>query len=225
MFRRCRFGVVIAFATNSYLQHGVENITTSARYGVDDTREFLKSTSRHISQLLETNYQELNSQLKKTLGEASDIIIQRLEEESQAEKLNTLNDFVEQLPAIKNNLDRMTLLTRELRVNASQLNDGRAGFLLRFCSSDCNALCFRFLTGLRGVKRELLASLTKCGTQECINVMEDYKIGRLDTNGIDYNSVGVPWSDFAGTGLKLISTPKYSLLSLPFHAAKSPSPN
>lgn len=160
------FGVVIAFATNSYLQHGVENITTSARYGVDDTREFLKSTSRHISQLLETNYQELNSQLKKTLGEASDIIIQRLEEESQAEKLNTLNDFVEQLPAIKNNLDRMTLLTRELRVNASQLNDG-----------------------LRGVKRELLASLTKCGTQECINVMEDYKIGRLDTNGIDYNSL------------------------------------
>ncbi|XP_038115804.1 prominin-like protein isoform X6 [Culex quinquefasciatus] len=160
------FGVVIAFATNSYLQHGVENITTSARYGVDDTREFLKSTSRHISQLLEMNYQELNSQLKKTLGEASDIIIQRLEEESQAEKLNTLNDFVEQLPAIKNNLDRMTLLTRELRVNASQLNDG-----------------------LRGVKRELLASLTKCGTQECINVMEDYKIGRLDTNGIDYNSI------------------------------------
>lgn len=160
------FGVVVAFATNSYLQHGLENITTSARYGVDDTREFLKSTSRHISQLLETNYQELNSQLKKTLGEASDIIIQRLEEESQAEKLNTLNDFVEQLPAIKNNLDRMTLLTRELRVNASQLNDG-----------------------LRGVKRELLASLTKCGTQECINVMEDYKIGRLDTNGIDYNSL------------------------------------
>lgn len=43
--------------------------------------------------------------------------------------------------------------------------------------------------GLRGVKRELLSSLTKCGTQECINVMEDYKIGRLDTNGIDYNSV------------------------------------
>ncbi|XP_021695516.1 prominin-like protein isoform X2 [Aedes aegypti] len=160
------FGVVIAYATNSYMQQGVENITTSARYGVDDTREFLQSTSRQISHLLDTNYQELSSQLKKTLNEASDIIIQRLEEESKAEKLNTLNDFVEQLPAIKLNLDRMTLLTRELRVNASQLNDG-----------------------LRGVKRELLSSLTKCGTQECINVMEDYKIGRLDTNGIDYNSL------------------------------------
>lgn len=160
------FGVVIAYATNSYMQQGVENITTSARYGVDDTREFLQSTSRQISQLLDVNYQELNTELKKTLNEASDIIIQRLEEESKAEKLNTLNDFVEQLPAIKHNLDRMTLLTRELRVNASQLNDG-----------------------LRGVKRELLASLTKCGTQECINVMEDYKIGRLDTNGIDYNQL------------------------------------
>ncbi|XP_058836756.1 prominin-like protein [Topomyia yanbarensis] len=160
------FGVVVAYATNSYLQHGVENITTSARYGVDDTREFLQTTSRQISQLLDTNYQELNSQLKKTLNEASDIIIQRLEEESKAEKLTTLNEFIVQLPAIKANLDRMTLLTKELRVNASQLNDG-----------------------LRGVKRELLASLTKCGTQECINVMEDYKIGRLDTNGIDYNSI------------------------------------
>lgn len=160
------FGVVVAYATNSYMQHGVENITVSARHGVDDTREFLTSTSRQISQLLDTNYQELNTQLKKTLNEASDIIIQRLEEESKAEKLTTLNDFVEQLPAIKKNLDRMTLLTRELRVNASQLNDG-----------------------LRGVKRELLASLTRCGTQECINVMEDYKIGRLDTNGIDYNSL------------------------------------
>lgn len=160
------FGVVIAYATNSYMQQGVENITTSARYGVDDTREFLQSTSRQISQLLDVNYQELNTGLKKTLNEASDSIIQQLEEESKAEKLNTLNEFVEQLPAIKHNLDRMTMLTRELRVNASQLNDG-----------------------LRGVKRELLASLTKCGTQECIKVMEDYKIGRLDTNGIDYNSL------------------------------------
>lgn len=39
------FGVVIAYATNSYMQQGVENITTSARYGVDDTREFMTSTS------------------------------------------------------------------------------------------------------------------------------------------------------------------------------------
>ncbi|XP_055619543.1 prominin-like protein isoform X3 [Toxorhynchites rutilus septentrionalis] len=160
------FGVVVAYATNSYMQHGVENITVSARHGVDDTREFLRTTSRQISQLLDTNYQELNSQLRRTLNDASDIIIQRLEEESKAEKLNTLNDFVEQLPLIKENLDRMSNLTRELRVNASQLNDG-----------------------LRGVKRELLASLTKCGTQECLNVMEDYKIGRLDTNGIDYNAI------------------------------------
>lgn len=60
-----------------------------------------------------------------------------------------------------------------------------------------------------------MASLTKCGTQECINVMEDYKIGRLDTNGIDYNSVGVPWSDFAGTVLKLISNP--TILFCLFH--------
>lgn len=160
------FAVVIAYTTNSYMQHGVENITTSARHGVGDTREFLQMTSRQISQLLVVNYQELNTELKRTLNEASDIIIQRLEEESNAEKLNTLNDFVGQLPTIRDNLDRMTQLTKELRITASQLNDG-----------------------LRGVKRDLLSSLTKCGTPACTNVLEEYKIGRLDTNGIDYNAL------------------------------------
>ncbi|XP_055611924.1 prominin-like protein isoform X3 [Uranotaenia lowii] len=160
------FGVVIAFATNSYMQHGVENITVSARHGVDDSRTFLQTTSRQISKVLVDNYQELSSTILGTLNDASEIIISRLEQQSKADNLNTLNEFLGQLPAIRENLDRMTLLTRELRVNASQLNDG-----------------------LRGVKRELLASLTKCGTQECIDVMENYRIGRLDTNGIDYNSI------------------------------------
>ncbi|XP_035791698.1 prominin-like protein isoform X1 [Anopheles albimanus] len=160
------FGVVVAFVTNSYMQHGVENITTSARHGVHDTRLFLQTTSSHIDHLLNKNYQELNADLKQMLQDASGNIIQRLEEESKAEKLTKLYEFVEQLPAIRESLQKMKQLTSDLRITASQLNDG-----------------------LRGVKRELLTSLNKCGTQECINVMEDYKIGRLNVNGIDYNSL------------------------------------
>uniref|UniRef100_A0A182WKT3 Prominin-like protein n=1 Tax=Anopheles minimus TaxID=112268 RepID=A0A182WKT3_9DIPT len=160
------FGVVVAFVTNSYMQHGVENITTSARYAVHDTRLYLKSTSAHIDHVLNKNYQELNNDLKQMLNDASGTIIKRLEEQSKAEKLTTLYQFVEDLPGISKNLEKMKQLTSELRITASQLNDG-----------------------LRGVKRELLTSLNKCGTQECIKVMEDYKIGRLNVNGIDYNSL------------------------------------
>uniref|UniRef100_A0AAG5DE06 Prominin-like protein n=1 Tax=Anopheles atroparvus TaxID=41427 RepID=A0AAG5DE06_ANOAO len=160
------FGVVVAFVTNSYMQHGVENITTSARHGVQDTRLFLQTTSSHIDHLLNKNYQELNTDLKQMLNDASDNIIKRLEEESNAEKLTTLYEFVGKLPGIRESLQQMKQLTSDLRITASQLNDG-----------------------LRGVKRELLTSLNKCGTQECIKVMEDYKIGRLNVNGIDYNSL------------------------------------
>ncbi|XP_061501156.1 prominin-like protein isoform X2 [Anopheles gambiae] len=160
------FGVVVAFVTNSYMQHGVENITTSARHGVHDTRLYLQTTSAHIDHVLNKNYQELNNDLKQLLHDASDNIIKRLEEESKAEKLTTLYEFVEKLPGIKGSLEKMKQLISELRITASQLNDG-----------------------LRGVKRELLTSLNKCGTQECIKVMDDYKIGRLNVNGIDYNSL------------------------------------
>ncbi|XP_052873725.1 prominin-like protein [Anopheles cruzii] len=160
------FGVVVAFVTNSYMQHGVENITTSARQGVHDTRLFMQTTSTHIDHLLNKNYQELNADLKQMLHDASGNIIQRLEEESKAEKLTKLYEFVEKLPGIRESLEKMKQLTSDLRITASQLNDG-----------------------LRGVKRELLTSLNKCGTQECIKVMDDYKIGRLNVNGIDYNSL------------------------------------
>lgn len=60
----------------------------------------------------------------------------------------------------------MKNITNELRVYASQLSDG-----------------------LRGVKRDLLVMLTKCQTQECKDVLQNYEIGKLDTNGFDYNQL------------------------------------
>lgn len=43
--------------------------------------------------------------------------------------------------------------------------------------------------GLRGVKRELLRSLTQCGTAQCKDVLSQYEIGKLDLNDVDYNQV------------------------------------
>lgn len=61
------FGVVVAFVTNSYMQHGIENATTSLREGLDDTSKFLKSTSSEINHLLVTNYADLHMHLNAKL--------------------------------------------------------------------------------------------------------------------------------------------------------------
>lgn len=82
--------------------------------------------------------------------------------------LTQLATFVELLPHIKGDLNRMKDITNGLRANASQLSDG-----------------------LRSVKRELLQSLSKCQMDMCKKVLKEYEIGKLDVNGIDYDQVNV----------------------------------
>lgn len=101
-------------------------------------------------------------------SETGTVVLDRLESESNAIELVNLNRFVQSLPEIKSDLQEMQEATKQLRINASQLSDG-----------------------LRGVKRELLTQLSRCNTQECKNIQEKYKIGQLDTNGIDYNQVRI----------------------------------
>uniref|UniRef100_A0A1B0D4C1 Prominin n=1 Tax=Phlebotomus papatasi TaxID=29031 RepID=A0A1B0D4C1_PHLPP len=160
------FGVVVAFVTNSYMQQGVENATVSAREAVDDTRLFLKTTSSEINHLLVRNYNELSNDLHQMLNETATVTMTRLDEASNATSLTQLNNFVQTLPQVKENLERLKVLTSDLQTNASQLNDG-----------------------LRGVKRELLNSLSGCDAAPCRDVMSQYEIGKLDLNGIDYNQL------------------------------------
>lgn len=61
------FGVVVAFVTNNYFHQGVQNATTSAREGVDDSQKFLKSTSFQVNHLLVTNYDDLSGNLNVML--------------------------------------------------------------------------------------------------------------------------------------------------------------
>lgn len=61
------FNVIIAFATNYLLQLGVENATTTARIGVDDTRSFLQVTSLQQNHILVKNYDELTEHLELKL--------------------------------------------------------------------------------------------------------------------------------------------------------------
>ncbi|XP_055915367.1 prominin-like protein isoform X2 [Eupeodes corollae] len=160
------FGVIIAFTTNAYMQEGVDDATTAVRHGSKDTGAFLKATSQQMNHLLVENYHELSQQLEYILKNTSSSLIRKLEETSKAVSLNHLVNFLADLPKINVKLHRMKNITNELRVYASQLSDG-----------------------LRGVKRDLLVMLTKCQTQECKNVLENYEIGKLDTNGFDYNQL------------------------------------
>lgn len=61
------FGVVVAFATNSYLHQGVENATSSSRLAVQDSQRFLKTTSSEANHLLNQNYDELIKHLTTML--------------------------------------------------------------------------------------------------------------------------------------------------------------
>lgn len=114
----------MAFVTNITLQHGVENATVSARFAVEDTRTYLRSTSYQVNHLLVTNYGELKEHLFQTLDKTSDTVVAKLDQASNAISLNTLNDIVSSLPDIQENLLEMNRIVKDMQQKASQLNDG-----------------------------------------------------------------------------------------------------
>lgn len=119
------FGVIVAYVTNITLQHGVENATVSARFAVEDTRTYLKSTSYQVNHLLVTNYGELKEHLFHTLDKTSDTVVAKLDQASNAVSLNTLTEIVTSLPQIQENLFEMGKISKDLQQKASQLNDGK----------------------------------------------------------------------------------------------------
>lgn len=120
--------------TNITLQHGVENATVSARFAVEDTRTYLKSTSYQVNHLLVTNYGELKEHLFHTLDKTSETVVAKLDQASNAVSLNTLTEIVTSLPQIQENLFEMGRITKDLQQKASQLNDGINLYLLRLNS-------------------------------------------------------------------------------------------
>jgi hypothetical protein len=124
-FSSYSFGVIVAYVTNITLQHGVENATVSARFAVEDTRTYLKSTSYQVNHLLVTNYGELKEHLFHTLDKTSDTVVAKLDQASNAVSLNTLTEIVTSLPQIQENLIEMGKITKDLQQKASQLNDGK----------------------------------------------------------------------------------------------------
>ncbi|XP_059216960.1 prominin-like protein isoform X4 [Stomoxys calcitrans] len=160
------FGVIVAFATNSYMQYGIDDGTEAVRAGSNDTQKFLTVTSEQLEYVLVNNYKQLSDQLQIILQTTSDFIISNLEQKSKAVSVSRLMEFLKKLPSLKEKLQQMKSITNDLRVYASQLSDG-----------------------LRGVKRDLLVMLNKCSDQSCKDVLNRYEIGKLDANGIHYDQM------------------------------------
>lgn len=116
--------MIVAYVNNVTLQHGVENATLSARYAVEDTRTYLKSTSYHVRHLLVNNYGELKEHLFYTLDKTSDTVVNQLDKASNAVSLDQLHNIVEALPEVQQDLIDMDKITRDMQQKASALNDG-----------------------------------------------------------------------------------------------------
>lgn len=57
----------MAFATNSYMQFGIDESTTTVRIGSNDTQKFLSITSEQLEYVLVNNYKQLSDQLENIL--------------------------------------------------------------------------------------------------------------------------------------------------------------
>ncbi|KAG7210464.1 hypothetical protein KM043_011990 [Ampulex compressa] len=157
------FGVVCAFVTNEYMQEGTKELPTNAKTSLKDVKLYLSTTKREINNLLVTNFNELEITLNNILQAIGMIVTEQLAEYSHAVSLTNLNDIVAGLESIREDLRSMNNITQELRMNASHLD------IL-----------------VRGVRKNLLHTLTACTTHNCKQVLHDYKVNQMSVQ-VDFD--------------------------------------
>ncbi|XP_076680317.1 prominin-like protein isoform X5 [Andrena cerasifolii] len=159
------FGVVCAFVTNQYMQDGTKELPTNVKTSLMDVQLFLTTTKLQINNILHTNFDELEINLNSILQASGRIVTEQLAEYSHAVSLTNLSDIVAGLESIKEDLKTMQTITRDLRTNASQLD-----------------------IVVRGVKNNLLHTLAACKTQNCKQVLNDYKVNQMSVQ-VDFDKL------------------------------------
>ncbi|XP_043469570.1 prominin-like protein isoform X2 [Leptopilina heterotoma] len=159
------FGVVCAFVTNEYMHNGSKQLPENTKVSLKDLRLYLATTKRQIETLLISNFHELEITLNNILQQSGRIVTERLAEYSHAVSLMNLNDIVAGLGAIKEDLTMMNKITRELRVNASELD-----------------------IVVRGVRRNLQDTLSACNTNQCKEVLHQYKVSEMSVQ-VDFDKL------------------------------------
>ncbi|KAK1124273.1 hypothetical protein K0M31_006645, partial [Melipona bicolor] len=159
------FGVVCAFVTNEYMQDGTKELPNNVKVSLKDVKLYLNNTKGEIYNILKTNFDELEINLNNILQASGRIITEQLAEYSHAVSLTNLSDIVAGLESIKEDLKIMHTITRDLRTNASQLD-----------------------IVVRGVKNNLLHTLAACKTQNCKQVLHDYKVNQMSVQ-VDFDKL------------------------------------
>ncbi|XP_076292505.1 LOW QUALITY PROTEIN: prominin-like protein [Lasioglossum baleicum] len=150
------FGVVCAFVTNEYMQEGTKELPSNVKVGLKDVKLYLSTTKEEVNCALKTNFDELEVNLNSILQASGRIVTEQLAEYSHAVSLTNLSDIVTGLESVKEDLKIMHAITMDLRTNASKLD-----------------------IVVRGVKRDLLRTLSACKTQNCKQVLNDYKVSQM----------------------------------------------
>ncbi|KZC13741.1 Prominin-1-A [Dufourea novaeangliae] len=157
------FGVVCAFVTNEYMQEGTRELPNNAKTSLKDVKLYLSTTKQQVHNVLENNFDELEVNLNQILQASGRTVTEQLAEYSHAVSLTNLSDIVAGLESIKEDLKTMQTITRDLRTNASQLD-----------------------IVVRGVKKNLLHTLSACKTQNCKQVLNDYKVNQMSVQ-VDFD--------------------------------------
>lgn len=141
-----RFGVVCAFVTNEYMQEGIEALPSNVKVSLKDAELYFTTTKKQISTVLTTNYDELEVTLNNILQASGRIVTEELAVYSHAVSLTNLNDIVTGLDAIKQDLQMIDKITKDLRTNASQLDIGMSYIIFYRClfSKSSDKLFFFF---------------------------------------------------------------------------------
>ncbi|XP_071444915.1 prominin-like protein isoform X2 [Hetaerina americana] len=150
------FGVVCAFVTNEYMEEGTQDLTSSLKTGLSDTKLYLSNTKEEVNNLLVTNFLELEIVLNKILEASGKIVKDKLAEVSKAIALQNLTSIVSGLGKIKEDLHDIKTVTKYLQGNSSQLNQG-----------------------LQDVRKRLIEKLEKCTSSSCLEVLKQYDIEGL----------------------------------------------
>lgn len=161
------FGVVCAFVSNEQIQEGTEELPKNLKLSIDDTNTYLDTTNKQLNILLIENYGQFQDKLFTVLGDTSQIVFEELENFSNASTMEQITNITKELVEVEKHFHVLTRLTKELRADASQLNDA-----------------------LRKVKYDLTKTLQNCIGNTACSELYNKHINNMKTE-IDFNSVSI----------------------------------
>ncbi|XP_067120917.1 prominin-1-A-like isoform X2 [Centruroides vittatus] len=145
------FGVVCAFVTNEYIEHGVNSLPWTLKDNIGDVNLYLNNTKSEINHLLKKNFQQLQMKLGETLDKSGETVKDRLGEVTQAAAVNNLTEIVSRLGQVQNRLKKAVQYTEQLYKASNQLQ-----------------------THLTDIKEQLIEIQKRCTSDSCQEQIKQY---------------------------------------------------